>query len=75
MLFRSYNWSLTAIDCYKRGCICEGCLIQELITSGKCQMKKSVLWLVKKYGMPTEKQERILRINSGLEESKRKRTV
>lgn len=46
------RWSESAIECYNRGCSCNGCPIQNIITSGKCQMKISVLKLVKKFGAP-----------------------
>lgn len=51
------RWSTDAVNCYKRGCICEGCPIKEIVTSlnNKCQMKASVLKLVKRYGIPTKR--------------------
>lgn len=47
------RWSVDAINCYKRGCICEGCPIKNLISS-KCFMKSTVIELVKKLGAPKE---------------------
>lgn len=47
------RWSQTAIDCYRRGCVCKGCLLNE-ITEQKCVMKKSVLELVAQLGAPPE---------------------
>lgn len=47
------GWNIDAVNCYKRGCICEGCPIKKLVKSlYKCQMKASVLELVKLYGIP-----------------------
>lgn len=47
-------WTEAAVDCYKRGCVCQGCLIYEQI--GKdCRMKASVLELVRKLGKPPER--------------------
>lgn len=46
------RWTSTAIDCYKRGCVCAGCPMKELIKSQKCMMKSSVLELVRKFGIP-----------------------
>lgn len=50
------RWSTDAVNCYKRGCICEGCPIRKIVKSlEKCQMKASVLELVKRYGIPTKR--------------------
>lgn len=59
---RSYNftvnrWTSTAIDCYKRGCVCKGCPIYEQFfqnTHEKCQMKRAVLESVRLFGAPKE---------------------
>lgn len=48
------RWTTTAIECYKRGCNCQGCLIKKLIKSQKCQMKSSVIELVRLYGIPNK---------------------
>lgn len=47
------HWTEGAIFCYKRGCTCEGCFYQELL-SEKCKMKSAVFMLVKKLGAPPE---------------------
>lgn len=58
MRFYKYEirrWTLSAIDCYKRGCICEGCFIYEKYSKpGKwnCYMKSAVIELVRKFGKP-----------------------
>ena len=48
------RWTTTAIECFKRGCNCEGCFYKLLLGTGKdrCQMKASVLELVRKLGKP-----------------------
>lgn len=46
------RWTEGAINCYKRGCVCKNCPIQEFIKSQKCQMKSAVIELVKKFGIP-----------------------
>jgi len=56
------RWTITSIDCYERGCVCEGCFYNEffspqeyktlLETNTKCQMKASVLELVRLFGIP-----------------------
>ena len=50
------RWTPSAVECYQRGCICEGCPIREMVKSlGKCQMKAAVLELVKIHGIPTKR--------------------
>ncbi len=48
------RWTATALDCYKRGCNCEGCYYKDFFSesSQKCQMKASVLELVRVIGTP-----------------------
>ncbi len=48
------RWTNTALECYKRGCICEGCFYADFFngTSQRCQMKASVLELVRVLGKP-----------------------
>ncbi len=48
------RWTTTAIECYKRGCKCEGCFYNDFFsgTYQKCQMKASVLELVRVIGTP-----------------------
>ena len=55
------RWTDTAIECYLRGCICEGCLMKYFFDNAaeekykpKCQMKRAVIQLVKNYGSPSE---------------------
>ena len=49
-------WTTDAVNCYKRGCVCEGCPIKRLVKSlYKCQMKASVLELVRIHGIPTKR--------------------
>lgn len=45
------NWTNSAKECYRRGCICNGCPIKEVYKI-KCHMKESVIGLVKKFGIP-----------------------
>ena len=45
------KWTSTAVFCYKRGCNCKDCPIQEIIEE-ECQMKYSVMMLVKNIGKP-----------------------
>ena len=49
------RWTPTAVECYKRGCNCEGCWYNEFFngTYQKCQMKASVLELVRVMGAPS----------------------
>ena len=49
-------WTIDAINCYNRGCICKDCPILNLVNSiGKCQMKATVLELVRIHGIPKKK--------------------
>ena len=48
------RWTQTAIDCYKRGCVCSGCFYSDFFKASphKCQMKATVLELVRVLGRP-----------------------
>lgn len=48
------RWTQTAIDCYERNCICEGCIYKDLLETSNCQMKRSVFALLKKLGKPND---------------------
>lgn len=48
------RWTTTAIECYKRGCNCQGCLMKKLIKSQKCKMKNTVIELVRILGAPNK---------------------
>lgn len=53
-------WNTTAIECYKRHCICEGCPIVydlESVSAQNCRMKSAVVALVKKFGIPKVKED------------------
>lgn len=56
------RWTTTAIECYKRGCNCEGCFYTDFFgkSSQKCQMKASVLELVRVLGKPDIEMQQIL---------------
>lgn len=57
---RSYHiavkrWTDLAKACYKRGCVCNGCPINEQYfknSKKKCQMKNAVLESVRLFGAP-----------------------
>lgn len=61
------NWTKGAIACYKRGCCCINCFINntyiDTLSYGRCYMKKCVLYLVKQYGVPNKMIERETIIN------------
>ena len=46
------RWTSQAIDCYRRGCRCQGCILSDL--ESKCSMKLTVRELVRRYGAPPE---------------------
>ena len=56
------RWTPTALDCYKRGCNCEGCFYRDFFSgsSQKCQMKASVLELVRVLGTPNVELQQII---------------
>jgi hypothetical protein len=56
------RWTATALDCYKRGCNCEGCYYKDFFSesSQKCQMKASVLELVRVIGTPNVELQQFL---------------
>lgn len=47
------HWTHSAIECYKRGGVCRGCIYEAFFAGRfKCQMKAAVLSLVKNVGKP-----------------------
>lgn len=62
------RWTVSAAYCYKRGCICRGCLYKEALET-KCYMKETVLALYRKFGKPTKAK---LKLASVCDEENRK---
>ena len=56
------RWTPTALECYKRGCVCEGCFYSDFFsaTAQKCQMKAAVLELVRTIGAPAVEMPQII---------------
>ncbi len=47
------GWTKEGIYCFKRRCVCEGCRYNGTFESIKhCQMKASVLEMVRRFGVP-----------------------
>ena len=48
------RWTKVAIDCYQKGCVCQGCYYRDFFSGGpqRCQMKATVLELVRVLGIP-----------------------
>lgn len=47
------NWTLSAINCYKRGGVCAGCVYENFFSNGfKCRMKEALIDLVHTHGVP-----------------------
>ena len=46
------RWTDLALHCYMRGCACTDCLYSQILKSGKCRMKATVLELVRTKGLP-----------------------
>ena len=57
-----YHWTTSAIQCYMRGCVCDGCFYSDFFngSSQKCQMKASVLELVRVLGKPDVELQQLL---------------
>lgn len=53
--FHRSRWTPAAIECYSRGCRCKGCFYEDFFTKSKCQMKYTVLQLVRQLGAPNKK--------------------
>ncbi|MDD3149917.1 MAG: hypothetical protein PHV68_03705 [Candidatus Gastranaerophilales bacterium] len=54
---KSTRWTIAAIECYERKCICESCFYHNFFKNSghKCKMKFAVIGLVRKLGKPTIK--------------------
>ena len=50
------RWTPAAKECYLRGCRCSGCFYENYFSKDKCQMKYTVLELVRQLGAPTNEQ-------------------
>ena len=51
------RWTPAAIDCYLRGCRCKGCFYENYFSKDKCQMKYTVLELVRQLGVPNKDEQ------------------
>lgn len=47
------NWTLQALDCYKRNYNCEGCIIKDIMLT-ECHMKESIAKILDEIGPPTK---------------------
>ena len=47
------RWTQEAKDCYKRGCVCKGCVNNNL-ESQKCKLKYAVIESVRQLGRPLD---------------------
>lgn len=52
-------WSISAIACILRHCVCQGCLMSDL--ESHCRMKYTVRELVREYGTPIQYKEPTIR--------------
>lgn len=46
-------WTIAALECYERKMKCKGCFYHEHLSS-KCQMKATVLRIIREKGKPTQ---------------------
>jgi len=51
--FHTEHWSNAGVECYLRGCRCKDCFYQKYSNDEQCQMKASVLEMVKRLGKPS----------------------
>ena len=49
--FQANRWTLSAAECYLKGCNCSTCDLPQTLET-KCVMKKVVFELVRKFGAP-----------------------
>ncbi len=53
------RWTISAIECWKRGGVCRGCIYEDFFKSLKrCRMKSTIIELVKKIGPPPKEKEK-----------------
>ncbi len=51
----SKNWTQTAIECYRIGCMCSKCGLYKIYfenSEAECKMKATVIELVRRHGAP-----------------------
>lgn len=51
------RWTGVAVMCYLRGCKCEGCMYENFLTVGKCQVKGAVVESVRVFGSPCKRDD------------------
>lgn len=51
-------WTQGSIDCYKRGCNCNGCYVKDMLET-RCDMKRAVMELIRKFGLPPENENKL----------------
>ncbi len=54
------RWTKAAVDCYERGCVCSNCYYSTFFSGSpqRCQMKATVLELVRVIGLPQNSEEK-----------------
>jgi hypothetical protein len=67
------RWTQGAVECYSRGCVCQGCELFEILGKN-CKMKKSVLSLITDLGKPPDDFEIPNNFNKIIDDSKIKVT-
>lgn len=57
-MIRLKRWTPAAKECYLRGCKCKGCNYEHyFLSQQKCQMKYTVLELVRQLGAPQKDEQ------------------
>ena len=53
-------WTQATLDCHARGCICEGCIYNNFLSSGRCRAKEVVMNLIRSGKQPPVKTKQII---------------
>ena len=56
-MIRLKRWTPAAKECYLRDCRCSGCFYENYFSKDKCQMKYTVLELVRQLGAPNKDEQ------------------
>lgn len=56
------RWTKTTIQCYERGCVCEGCFFEHFFSSvnQRCHVKEYVIESVRRLGKPESAKEKTI---------------
>lgn len=69
------RWSELTIECYKRGCVCEGCELVPRLESGHCTAKEAVRTLILQGRRPPVLEKTIFLTDEPKEKARKKRKI